>query len=95
MVVAVGSHEPAAREVDDTLVGASTVVVEARSAALREAGEVVQSVASGVLDPSTVFTLAEVVRGAAVEEDQPVLFKSVGMAWEDLVIVASDWESRA
>jgi ornithine cyclodeaminase len=95
VVVAVGSHEPGAREVDDTLVGASTVVVEARSAALREAGEVVQAVASGVLDPSTVVDLAEVVRGAVVDRDRPVLFKSVGMAWEDLVIAASDWEGRA
>jgi ornithine cyclodeaminase/alanine dehydrogenase-like protein (mu-crystallin family) len=95
VVVAVGSHEPGAREVDDTLVGASTVVVEAPSAALREAGEVVQAVASGVLDPSTVVGLAAVVRGAVVDRARPVLFKSVGMAWEDLVIAASDWEGRA
>jgi ornithine cyclodeaminase/alanine dehydrogenase-like protein (mu-crystallin family) len=95
VVVAVGSHEPGAREVDDTLVGASTVVVEARSAALREAGEVVQAVASGVLDPSTVVGLADVVHGSAAGADRPVLFTSVGMAWEDLVIAASYWESRA
>jgi len=94
MVVAVGSHEPDAREVDDTLVAAATVVVEARSAALREAGEVVGAVAAGVLDPSTVVGLAEVVRGAAVEDGRPVLFKSVGMAWEDLVVAASGWEQR-
>jgi ornithine cyclodeaminase len=55
----------------------------------------VQAVASGVLDPSTVVGLAEVVRGTAVDLDRPVLFKSVGMAWEDLVIAASDWEGRA
>ncbi len=95
VVVAVGSHEPGAREVDDTLVGGSAVVVETPSAALREAGEVVQAVTSGVLDPSTVVGLAEVVRGATVDRDRPVLFKSVGMAWEDLVIAASDWEGRA
>jgi ornithine cyclodeaminase/alanine dehydrogenase-like protein (mu-crystallin family) len=94
VVVAVGSHEPDAREVDDTLVGAATVVVEARPAALREAGEVVAAVAGGVLDPSTVVGLAEVVRGVAVDRGRPVLFKSVGMAWEDLVIVASAWESK-
>ena len=93
VVVAVGSHEPDAREVDDALVGAATVVVEARSAALREAGEVVQAVAGGALDPSTVVGLAEVVCGRVVDRGRPVLYKSVGMAWEDLVIVASAWES--
>jgi ornithine cyclodeaminase len=96
MVVAVGSHEPDAREVDDAVAGGSTVVVEARSAALREAGDVVQAVRAGVLDPSTVVCLADAVRGGvAVEPGRPVLFKSVGMAWEDLVIAAASWEKRA
>jgi ornithine cyclodeaminase/alanine dehydrogenase-like protein (mu-crystallin family) len=95
-VVAVGSHEPDVREVDDATVAASVVVVEARAAALREAGEVVASVASGVLDPATLVGLAEVVRGTAVPgPGRPKLFKSVGMAWEDLVIAASSWETRA
>jgi ornithine cyclodeaminase/alanine dehydrogenase-like protein (mu-crystallin family) len=95
-VVAVGSHEPDAREVDDTTVAASTVVVETRSTALREAGDVVQAVAAGALDPSTLVCLADVVRGtAAVESGRSRLFKSVGMAWEDLVIAAGSWERRA
>jgi ornithine cyclodeaminase/alanine dehydrogenase-like protein (mu-crystallin family) len=93
-VVAVGSHEPDARELDDTTMASSTVVVEAPSAALREAGDVVQAVAAGVLDPSTLVCLADVVRGAAVEPGRPRVFKSVGMAWEDLVIAASGWEQR-
>lgn len=95
VVVAVGSHEPDAREVDDAVVGGATVVVEARSAALREAGEVVQAVTSGVLEPSTLVGLADVVRGTVVvEPGRPVLFKSVGMAWEDLVVAASSWETH-
>jgi ornithine cyclodeaminase len=95
-VVAVGSHEPDVREVDDTTVCASTVVVEARSAALREAGDVVQPMAAGVFDPDTLVDLASVVRGTVtVDMSRPRLFKSVGMAWEDLVIAASSWEKRA
>jgi ornithine cyclodeaminase/alanine dehydrogenase-like protein (mu-crystallin family) len=92
-VVAVGSHEPDAREVDDATVAASTVVVETRSAAQREAGDVVQAVAAGALDPSTLVSLADAVRGtAAVEPGRPRLFKSVGMAWEDLVIAAGSYQ---
>jgi ornithine cyclodeaminase len=93
-VVAVGSHEPDAREVDDTTVRRSTVVVEARSAALREAGDVIQPMRAGVLDPDTLVDLATVVRGGATLGPGPRLFKSVGMAWEDLVIAASSWEGQ-
>ena len=89
-VVAVGSHEPAAREVDERLAGRSTVVVEARSAALREAGDVIQAVDLGALSPNSVMTLAELVAGqAVVPEERPRLFKSTGMAWEDLVVAGA------
>ena len=40
-VVAIGSHEPAARETDDRLARRATVVVESRASALREAGDVI------------------------------------------------------
>lgn len=94
-VVAVGSHEPEAREVDDTVVCAATVVVESRSAALREAGDITQPVAAGLVDPAALVDLASLVRGeVSVDPDRPRLFKSVGMSWEDLVIVASSWEKR-
>jgi ornithine cyclodeaminase len=94
-VVAVGSHEPTAREVDDTTVRGSTVVVEARSAALREAGDLAFPLRAGTFDPDTLVDLASVVRGAvAVSMGRPRLFKSVGMAWEDLVVAARTWESR-
>src|SRR2546421_548912 len=73
-VVAVGSHEPDAREVDASLVQRATVVVEARSVARREAGDIVQ--APGV----PLATLDELVRGTvAVPPDRPRLFKSTGM----------------
>jgi ornithine cyclodeaminase len=94
-VVAVGSHELTAREVDDTTVCTSTVVVEARSAALREAGDVAFPLRAGTFDPDTLVDLASVVRGTAtVSLSRPRLFKSVGMAWEDLVIAARTWESN-
>jgi ornithine cyclodeaminase len=94
--VAVGSHEPSAREVDDATVCGATVVVEARSAALREAGDVVQPMAAGLFDPDTLVDLASVVRGeVTVDPGRPRLFKSVGMAWEDLVVAARSWENRS
>ncbi|GAB2971124.1 ornithine cyclodeaminase family protein [Amycolatopsis acidiphila] len=92
-VVAVGSHEPDAREVDAETVRRSTVVVESRETALREAGDVVQAVSAGACEPGELLGLAAVVRGEAkATPDAPRLFKSVGMAWEDLVIAARAYE---
>jgi ornithine cyclodeaminase len=65
-------------------------VVEARSAALREAGDVIQAIAAGVLNADSLITLAAFVRGEAeLPEERPRLFKSMGMAWEDVVVAAA------
>ncbi len=85
-VVAIGSHEPDAREVDETLAGRGTVVVESRRSALREAGDVI---AAGIPE-SELVTLADLVRGGATADPaRPRLFKSTGMAWEDAVVAAA------
>jgi ornithine cyclodeaminase/alanine dehydrogenase-like protein (mu-crystallin family) len=95
-VVAIGSHEPEAREVDERLAGRSTVVVEARSAALREAGDVIQAIAAGVLEAGSLVTLGELVCGrVGLSEDRPRLFKSTGMAWEDIVVASALVERAA
>jgi ornithine cyclodeaminase len=89
-VVAIGSHEPGAREVDETLAGAATVVVESRGSALREAGDVIAAIEAGALDADALVPLAALVRGeAAPAPGRPRLFKSTGMAWEDLVVAAA------
>ena len=85
LVVAIGSHEPEAREVDEKLARRAAVVVESRSSALREAGDVI---AAG-LEPRALMTLAELVDGASVPADRPRLFKSTGMSWEDAVVASA------
>jgi ornithine cyclodeaminase/alanine dehydrogenase-like protein (mu-crystallin family) len=83
-VIAVGSHEPDAAEVDAATVTGSTVVVEARATALREAGDIIQA------GMDTLVELATLVRERPpIDMARPRLFKSVGMAWEDLVLAAS------
>jgi ornithine cyclodeaminase/alanine dehydrogenase-like protein (mu-crystallin family) len=88
-VVAIGSHEPDARETDDTLVSRATVVVESRGSALREAGDVIQAIDAGATTAEELVTLAELVRGErAPAAGRPRLFKSTGMSWEDAVVAA-------
>lgn len=93
-VVAVGSHEPSAREVDTALVARAVVVVESRASARREAGDVLLAVDDGVpFERAVDGDLAELVAGRlAVPSGRPRLFKSVGEAWEDLAVAAAVYE---
>jgi len=87
VVVAVGSHEPEARELDAALLGRATVVVEDVATALREAGDVVLAVGEGMLRPEKLVPMSSVLTDVAdVPATGPVVFKGVGMAWEDLVV---------
>jgi ornithine cyclodeaminase len=95
-VVAVGSHEPEARELDDTVFArASRVVVEDRETALREAGDVIQAAAAGALNVDDLVDLA-----ALPHLPRPTgitVFKSVGMAWQDLAVAEAAyiaWRDR-
>jgi ornithine cyclodeaminase/alanine dehydrogenase-like protein (mu-crystallin family) len=89
-VVAIGSHEPDARETDDALAARATIVVESRVSALREAGDVIAAIAAGAVTADRLVTLAELVRGdTAPDPGRPRLFKSTGMSWEDAVVAAA------
>lgn len=90
VVIAVGSHEPGARELDAALLGRAAVVVEDVATALREAGDVVLAIADGTLEPPDLLPMCDVVTGARTPPpERPLVFKSVGMAWQDLVVAAA------
>lgn len=96
VVVAMGSHFPDTREVDDALISRSTVVVESRASTLREAGDVVLPIASGVLREDELLTLHDVVTGRAVPAGPgPRVFKGTGMPWEDLVVATAVYRAAA
>ncbi|KUL38465.1 ornithine cyclodeaminase [Streptomyces sp. NRRL F-4489] len=93
-VTAVGSHERGSREVDGTTVRRSTVVVESRAAAAREAGDLIPELESGRLAPEAMIPLVALATGAATADPgRPRLFKSVGMAWEDLAVAGAAYEA--
>ncbi|PUB31888.1 ornithine cyclodeaminase [Promicromonospora sp. AC04] len=87
IVIAVGSHEPDARELPAGLLARATVVVEDPGAALREAGDVVLAIADGALRTQDLVPMRDVVTGAVHPDPaRPLVFKSTGMSWEDLVV---------
>ncbi len=86
VVLVVGSHEPDAREVDGALLARSAVVVEHIETAKREAGDVIMALAEGLIAEGELIELSEIAWGRGLPSDRPVVFKSVGMSWEDLVV---------
>jgi len=84
----VGAFTPAMRESDDETMRRGRVFVDTRAGALKEAGDIVQAIAAGVLRPDDIAgDLAALIRGEAVGRtgpDEITVFKSVGAALEDL-----------
>ena len=87
VVIAVGSHEPDARELPGALCGRSTVVVEDVGTAVREAGDVCLALAEGALQAADLVPMRDVVIGRVVPDPgRPLVVKTVGMSWQDLVV---------
>ena len=88
-VVAIGSHTPERRELDSALVGRAQLVVEDTRVALREAGDLIIPIGQGVINPSSLVPMCDILTGQTpVDHHRPRVFKSSGMSWEDLVIAA-------
>jgi alanine dehydrogenase len=90
LVCAVGANRIQARELDNAVLErASFVCCDWKEQARLEAGDLVEPVERGVLDWLEVHDLAEVVGGEVTgrqSADDVVVFKSVGIASEDLAV---------
>lgn len=84
----VGGFTPDMRESDDDAISRAAVYVDTRAGATKEAGDIVQPLASGLLKPEGIVAdLHELARGektGRASASQITLFKSVGAALEDL-----------
>ncbi len=84
----VGGFTPEMRESDDEAISRARVYVDTRAGATKEAGDIVQPLASGLLKPEAIVAdLHELARGekqGRQSDGEITLFKSVGAALEDL-----------
>jgi ornithine cyclodeaminase len=84
----VGAFRPDMREVDDLAVQRARIVVDSEAGALAEAGDLVQPLAAGRLDRAAVCGDLVQLLGGRLRPAAPgaelTLFKSVGMALQDL-----------
>jgi ornithine cyclodeaminase len=88
-VNAVGAYTPQTRELDEDTIRRGRVVVETREVALAEAGDLLIPIGAGSVGPNHVVAdLSEVVHGVKVRRspEDVTVFKSVGVAFEDLVV---------
>lgn len=95
-VNAIGSYTAAAREVDDVVVARARIFVETRAVAMEEAGDLVIPMRSGTVSKSAIVgELRDLARGTVSgrgRADEITLFKSVGLALEDLAIAVEVYE---
>ncbi len=88
-VMAVGACRPSQQEVDPALVARARLVVDSRDAALRESGDILRPIAEGRFSASHVTAeLGEVAcrkKPGRANDREVTLFKSLGLAVEDLV----------
>jgi ornithine cyclodeaminase len=91
-VNAIGAYRRDMRELPAEALRRALLVVETRESALHEAGDLLLAIADGALAEHDVRNeLAAVVRGTVRREcgEQVTIFKSVGLAVEDLAIAAA------
>jgi alanine dehydrogenase len=93
LVCAIGANDPSARELDNVVVErAAFVCCDSIEQARRESGDLIEPVATGVLDWLEVHELHEVVSGEVRGRQTPrdiALFKSNGIAAWDVAIAAA------
>lgn len=95
----VGAFRPNAREADDAAIKRSRIYVDTRRGALKEAGDLMMPMATGILkEPDVQGDLFDLCRGQAkgrVTSEEITLFKSVGTAIEDLAAAMLVWKKLA
>lgn len=96
LLCAVGNTRLQFAEVDVACFHNAVSVIVDSAHALEEAGELRQAIAAGALPEAKRATLAQIVTGAAsVPAQGLVVFKSVGMALQDLALAAHYYEKLA
>lgn len=88
----VGSYRPDARELPGETMQAARIIVDQRTAATAEAGDIVLPMNAGMLGAAPIFAeLGEIVAGiksGRTSEDEITVFKSVGNAAQDLAVAS-------
>ena len=96
---AVGTYSPKAREIDGATMAAATLIVDRRESAINEAGDYMLAVEEGAISPDHIRAeLSDVVTGVhpgRTSGEEITIFKSLGLAIEDLAAAAYVYQKAA
>jgi ornithine cyclodeaminase/alanine dehydrogenase-like protein (mu-crystallin family) len=85
---AIGTYSAQAREIDSATMAAARIFVDRRESALNEAGDYLLAAEEGLLTPESLLAeIGELLLGekaGRTSEDEITLFKSLGLAVEDM-----------
>ncbi len=83
----IGSFKPDVREVDEVVIKRSKIVVDQKSAALEEAGDIIIPLKAGIITEKDIYAeLGELVTGikpGRTSDSEITFFKSVGLGIQD------------
>jgi|Deesub1362B_J571_1020462.scaffolds.fasta_scaffold00002_453 ornithine cyclodeaminase len=86
---AIGSFTPWMQEIPEEVVSRAKIVVDSREACLEEAGDLIIPLKKGLISPQDIYAeIGDIARGqlpGREDEQEITLFKSVGLAVQDVV----------
>lgn len=87
---AIGSYAPEMKELDvEVLKKASVIAVDSKEAVLEESGEIIEAIRVGVVEEKDIIEIGEILAKVNLgrrEKSDITVFKTVGIAVEDLVV---------
>jgi ornithine cyclodeaminase len=94
---AVGTHSPASREIDGGTMAAARIFVDRRESAINESGDYILAEQEGLINRDSILgEIGDLITGkqkGRTERNEITLFKSLGLAIED--VVCADYLLRA
>lgn len=94
-ITGVGSYTPTMQEIPQNLIIRSSIIVDAYSASMKEAGDIIIPINEGIIDERFIKAeLGEVIIGKykRQSEDEIIFFKSVGLAIQDMCVAPKIYE---
>ncbi len=85
----IGAYTPEMQEIPADLVSKARVVIDSRTGALAEAGDLIKPLKAGLIRESEIVEIGEVLAGSAPgrrSPDEITFFKSVGNAVQDVAV---------
>jgi ornithine cyclodeaminase/alanine dehydrogenase-like protein (mu-crystallin family) len=87
-VNAIGTHSPNSREIDGATMGEARIFTDRRESALNEAGDYLLAAKEGLVTPESIVgeigELLSGIKSGRTSESEITLFKSLGLAIEDV-----------